>query len=182
MTFSRAAASLSAPDYFLMHRLNRWRPPRWIRIWMLAATRAGDGWLWWCCGIAVESSGNSSKDYALAAAALAVIIGIVAFKILKRAVGRKRPCAITPHCWANLLPPDQFSFPSGHSITAFAVAVSLGTFYPAAMPVLLFCAASIAASRVLLGMHFLSDVVAGSGLGAALGYAAALLFGALADS
>jgi undecaprenyl-diphosphatase len=46
------------------------------------------------------------------------------------------------------------------------------------MPVLLFCAASIAASRVLLGMHFLSDVVAGSGLGSALGYAAALLFGA----
>jgi len=170
MTLSRAAASLSAPDYFLMHRVNRWRPPRWIRIWMLAATRAGDGWLWWCCGIAVESSGNSSKAYALAAAA--------AFKILKRAVGRKRPCATTPHCWANLLPPDQFSFPSGHSITAFAVAISLGTFYPPAMPVLLFCAASIAASRVLLGMHFLSDVVAGSGLGAALGYAAALLFGA----
>jgi undecaprenyl-diphosphatase len=46
------------------------------------------------------------------------------------------------------------------------------------MPVLLFCAVSVAASRVLLGMHFLSDVAAGSGLGAALGYAAALLLGA----
>lgn len=178
MTFSRAATTLSAPDYFLMRRVNRWRPPRWIRVWMLAATRAGDGWLWWCCGIAVESSGSRAKDYALAAAALAVTIGIVAFKILKHAVGRKRPCAIAPHCWANLLPPDQFSFPSGHSITAFAVAISLSTFYPSAMPVLLFCAASVAASRVLLGMHFLSDVVAGCSLGAALGYGAAVLFGA----
>jgi undecaprenyl-diphosphatase len=56
------------------------------------------------------------------------------------------------------------------------VTVSLGTFYPAALPVLMFCAASVAISRLLLGMHFLTDVVAGSGLGAALGYTAARLF------
>jgi undecaprenyl-diphosphatase len=176
MTLSKA--SLSAPDYFLMYRVNRWRPPRWIRAWMLAATRAGDGWLWWCCGLAVLASDQQAKDRALAAAALAVVAGIIAFKILKRAVGRKRPCTIAPHCWVKVLPPDQFSFPSGHSITAFAMAISLGTFYPPAMPVLLFCAVSIAASRVLLGMHFLTDVLAGSGLGAGLGFAAAVLFGA----
>jgi undecaprenyl-diphosphatase len=56
------------------------------------------------------------------------------------------------------------------------VAVSLGTFYPAALPVLLFCAVSVAASRVVLGMHYLSDVVAGSALGATFGYLAAVLF------
>jgi undecaprenyl-diphosphatase len=177
MTLSRS--NLSAPDYFLMHRLNRWRPPRWIRVWMLAASRAGDGWLWWCCGIALLVSHDSARHEAIAAAATAVLTGIFSFKVLKQVVGRKRPCALEPHCWANLLPPDQFSFPSGHSITAFAVAVSLGTFYPTAFPVLLFCAASVAISRVLLGMHFLSDILAGSGLGAALGYTAALLFRAL---
>lgn len=175
MTLSRAAASLAAPDYFLMHRLNRWRAPRWIRVWMLASTRAGDGWLWWCCGLGVLASNDLASREAAGAAALAVLAGIFSFKILKRAVGRKRPCAIEPHCWAHLLPPDQFSFPSGHSITAFAVAVSLGIFYPSASPVLLFCAASVAVSRVLLGMHFLSDVVVGSGVGAGLGYAAVLL-------
>jgi undecaprenyl-diphosphatase len=174
MTLSRA--NLSAPDHFLMHRLNRWRPPRWIRVWMLAASRAGDGWLWWCCGLAVLISNDAARHLAIGAAAVAVLAGIFSFKTLKRAVGRKRPCSIEPHCWANLLPPDQFSFPSGHSITAFAVAVSLGTFYPSAFPVLLFCAASVAGSRVVLGMHFLSDVVAGSGLGAVLGYTAALVF------
>jgi undecaprenyl-diphosphatase len=107
---------------------------------------------------------------------LAVLAGIISFKVLKRSVGRRRPCALEPHCWATLLPPDQFSFPSGHSITAFAVAVSLGTFYPAALPVLMFCSASVAISRLLLGMHFLSDVLAGASLGAALGYTAARLF------
>lgn len=174
MTISRS--SLSAPDYFLMHRLNRWRPPRWIRVWMLAASRAGDGWLWWCCGLAVLLSRDSTRHQAIGAASLAVVAGILIFKVLKRSVGRRRPCALEPHCWANLLPPDQFSFPSGHSITALAVAVSLGTFYPAALPVLMFCAVSVATSRLLLGMHFLTDVVAGAALGTALGYSAARLF------
>lgn len=175
MTLSRATARLSAPDYFLMVRLNRWRPPRWIRVWMLAASRAGDGWLWWCCGLAVLASNDVARYEAILAAAVAVLVGTVIFKVLKRAVGRKRPCAIQPHCWATLLPPDQFSFPSGHSITAFAVAISLGAFYPPALPVLMFCASSVAVSRVVLGMHFLSDVIAGSALGAALGYAAAVM-------
>src|SRR5438477_7248275 len=175
MTLSRATARLSAPDYFLMVRLNRWRPPRWIRVWMLAATRAGDGWLWWCCGLAVLASNDVARYQAILAAALAVLAGTLSFKVLKRAVGRKRPCAIEPHCWATLLPPDQFSFPSGHSITAFAVAVSLGYFYPPLLAGLLFCAASVAVSRILLGLHFLSDVLAGSALGVALGYTAALL-------
>lgn len=65
-----------------------------------------------------------------------------------------------------------FSFPSGHFTTAFTVAVSLGSFFPETLPVLLILAANIAASRVVVGMHFLSDVLVGSGLGAGLGYAA----------
>jgi undecaprenyl-diphosphatase len=129
----------------------------------------------WCCGLAVLASNDVARYEAILAAAGAVLVGTVIFKVLKRAVGRKRPCAIQPHCWATLLPPDQFSFPSGHSITAFAVAISLGAFYPPALPVLMFCASSVAVSRVVLGMHFLSDVIAGSALGAALGYAAAVV-------
>jgi undecaprenyl-diphosphatase len=77
------------------------------------------------------------------------------------------------------LPPDRFSFPSGHTITAFAVALTLSAFYPSLLPGLLFCAGSIALSRILLGMHFLSDVIAGAVLGGLLGYASAALFHAL---
>jgi undecaprenyl-diphosphatase len=172
MTASKLASSLSTPDYLLMRRVNRWRPPRWIRWWMIVATRAGDGWLWALCGLIVLASRGSQRYSALAAAALAVAMGILVFRIVKRAVGRTRPCAIEPHCWANLLPPDRFSFPSGHSITAFGVAVSLAHFYPLSLAALLFCAVSVALSRILLGMHFLTDVVAGSVLGAVLGYLA----------
>lgn len=163
-------------DHRLMRRVHRWRAPRWVRLWMICATRGGDGWLWYLMGLVILLFGGANRYVATASAALAAGLGIVLFLWLKRLAGRRRPCHIEPHCWARLLPPDQFSFPSGHSITAFAVATSLSLFYPSLMLGLLFCAASIAASRILLGMHFLSDVVVGSLLGASLGYWSFALF------
>jgi undecaprenyl-diphosphatase len=69
-----------------------------------------------------------------------------------------------------VLPPDRYSFPSGHSITSFAIALSVGMFYPDLQIVLLAVALLIASSRIILGMHFLSDVLAGSAIGIFLGY------------
>ena len=167
---------LETGDHRLMRRVNRWTPPRWLRLWMVAATRGGDGWLWYAIGLLIAVTGGPERFRALLAAAFSVGTGIGLFINLKRVCARKRPCALEPHCWATLLPPDQFSFPSGHTITAFAVASSLGTFYPAMLAGLIFCAVSVAASRILLGMHFLSDVLAGALLGAALGCGAACIF------
>jgi len=168
---------LSTRDHRLMRRLNRWTPPRWMRLWMVAATRGGDGWLWYAVGVVVLLTGGPERFRALLAAVLAVGVGITLFLNLKRVCGRKRPGTMEPHSWAKLLPPDQFSFPSGHTITAFSMAVSLAVFYPAMTLGLLFCAFSVALSRILLGMHFLSDVVAGAVIGSALGCTAAVLLG-----
>jgi len=139
---------------------------------MLSSTRGGDGWFWALCGLALLASNEPEKSAALLAAGIAVAAGILVFTVLKRAVNRRRPCELEPHCWATLLPPDQFSFPSGHSITAFAVAIPLSLFYPMLAPLLLSVAAMIALSRMMLGMHFLTDVMAGSAIGSGLGIAA----------
>jgi undecaprenyl-diphosphatase len=164
-------------DHWLMHSINRWPPPRWIRIWMLCATRGGDGWLWYAMGLVVLLFGGDQRFRAVGAAALAAAVGTLIFLRLKKITGRKRPCTFEPHCWARLLPPDQFSFPSGHTITAFAVSLSLSRFYPELAIGLLFCAVSIAASRIMLGMHFLSDVVAGAAIGTLLAYGTVWAFG-----
>ncbi len=160
---------IAARDHRVMHRVNNWRAPRWIRLWMIAATRLGDGWLWYSLGLIVLLFGGSHRYEALAAAAASSATGIFLFLKLKRMFNRRRPSALGSHCWATLLPPDQFSFPSGHTITAFSIALPLGLFYPHLMVGLLFCAISIALSRVLLGLHFLSDVVAGCVIGLGLG-------------
>ena len=163
---------IAARDHTIMRRMNSWRAPRWVRLWMICATRGGDGWLWYALGLTVAMFGGDQRASALLAAALAAGIGIAIFIYLKQLFRRKRPCALHPHCWATLLPPDQFSFPSGHTITAFSVAISLGQFYPFLLPMLLFFASSIALSRVVLGMHFLSDVVAGAAIGGLVGHLA----------
>ena len=168
MTLAATLSFISHRDHTIMRRVNRWHAPRWIRVWMLCATRGGDGWLWYAMALVILLLGGGQRFPAIGAAALAAAVGVAVFLRLKKATGRKRPCALEPHCWATLLPPDQFSFPSGHTITACAVAVSLSLFYPELAVGLLFCALSVAASRILLGMHFLSDVLAGAVIGTAL--------------
>src|SRR5205823_4525778 len=93
---------------------------------------------------------------ALGAAGISATLSLGLFRAIKKYFNRRRPCEIQPCSWSTLLPPDRFSFPSGHSMTAFAVAVPLSLYYPSLEIGLLFCAFSIALSRILLGMHFLS--------------------------
>jgi undecaprenyl-diphosphatase len=167
---------IATRDHRLMRKVNKWPAPKWIRLWAIAATRAGDGWVWYLAGVAVLLFGGDVRLTALAAAGSAALVGIGLFKSIKHFSGRRRPCEIEPHCWANLLPPDRFSFPSGHTITAFAVSITIGAFYPVALPALLFLAVSIAISRILLGMHFLSDVVVAAMLGTGLALTSHSLF------
>lgn len=167
---------ISTRDHKLMRKVNQWRAPKWVRLFAVIATRAGDGWLWYLSGALVLLFGGESRLLALGAAGCAAAAGVGMFVSLKHLSGRKRPNEVEPHCWANLLPPDRFSFPSGHTITAFAVAISLGMFYPLALGFLVFFAVAIGTSRILLGMHFLSDVAVGATLGTGLGLISHSLF------
>jgi undecaprenyl-diphosphatase len=163
-------------DHRVMRRLNRWRAPRWIRCWMIAATRMGDGWLWYGLGAMLLVFGGAPRYAAVAASASAAIAGVLVFKILKLLSQRPRPCQYEPHCWSKVLPPDRFSFPSGHTMTACSIALVVSYFYPPLEGPLFFLAMSIALSRIVLGMHFLSDVLAGAVIGVALGCASITAF------
>lgn len=180
MTVAKAVwDQIELNDYRLMRRVHRWRAPRWFRILMIVSTRSGDGWLWYALGVILFIYGGQNRFVAIGAATSAAAVGIFLFRTLKHASRRKRPCEIEPHCWAVILPPDRYSFPSGHSITAFCVAVSVGLFYPELQGYLLTVAFLIAGSRIILGMHFLSDVLAGSAIGVGLGIASFHIFAAL---
>ncbi len=169
---SNLLSMITERDHRLMRRVHRWRAPRWVRIVMLVATRAGDGWFWGALGFGMMLFGDTRRFAATAAGCLASGMGIGIYMVLKRVTGRKRPCLVESHNWAHILPPDQYSFPSGHTITAFAITASVGHFYSTLFCVLLPCAVLIAISRIVLGMHFLSDVLAGAVIGSFLGLAA----------
>jgi undecaprenyl-diphosphatase len=166
-------------DHRVMRRVNGWRAPRWIRYWMIAATRLGDGWLWYSMAGLLLAFGGPQRYAAVSAAGSAALVGVGVFKLLKRISHRPRPCQIEPHCWSTISPPDKFSFPSGHTMTAFSIALVLSYFYRGVEVPLYFMATSIAVSRVVLGMHFASDVLAGAILGVGLGCGALTAFAAM---
>jgi undecaprenyl-diphosphatase len=134
------------------------------------ATRLADGWLWLCLAVTLLAAGGPSLR------ALAAAVNNVLLVVLKRRFRRPRPCDVCPHpLFADVKPPDPFSFPSGHSMNAFAVCTVLLVHFPLMAPLLAIVAASVAASRVVLGMHYVSDVVAGSALGTLVGLVTCML-------
>lgn len=164
-------------DYALMLRIHHWEAPDWVRLLMLAATRAGDGWLWYALGLLILILGGHSRLAAVFAGTSSAGAGLILYALLKKTTRRTRPCLVEPHDWSGILPPDQYSFPSGHTIVASACAIAVGMFYPALLTGLLLTALVIATSRILLGMHYLSDVLAGMAIGGTLGYTAFRLIG-----
>lgn len=99
------------------------------------------------------------RDAAVRALA-ALVLSHVAVQLVKRTVNRPRPSF--SEGWAALATvPDRFSFPSGHSTAAMAVAFSYALAFPAFAVPLVGLAMLVGASRVFLGVHYPGDVVIG---------------------
>ncbi len=123
--------------------------------------------------------------FAMAGFALAVAGANAAWVLAKALVARPRPGIE----YASFIEPG-YAFPSGHATNAFAFGVFLAVMLMRTMPVgavrllalslPLLMAALIAFGRVYLGVHYVSDVVAGAVLGSAAGYAGVLLHDFLA--
>ena len=74
----------------------------------------------------------------------------------------------SPASVAPVAPLDEFSFPSGHTLHAVAFTIVAIAHYPVLAWLLVPFAASVAASRVVLGLHYPSDVLAATAIGTGL--------------
>jgi len=155
-------------DMRVTTRVYRWRPPAWICMATVGATRLGDGWIWAAVAALLLASG-SRFHRVLIAATLAGFVASATFKVLKGRFRRPRPCDVVAHPVFRVSAPDRFSFPSGHTINAFAICGVLALEWPGLMPILGLLAGGIGASRVILGLHYASDVAAGALLGLLIG-------------
>jgi undecaprenyl-diphosphatase len=98
---------------------------------------------------------------------VAIALTGLADSIVKRIIGRVRPSALGAFAYEPLSWRSEYaSFPSGHSANVFATLVAVGLIVRWARPLLWVYALGIAASRVIVGSHFVSDVVAGAAFGA----------------
>lgn len=125
-------------------------------------------------GLGLWALGGDARQAGLAAL-IGNALSHVAVQILKRTVARPRPCDANGAPLALVELPDPFSFPSGHTAAAVAVALPIVAAWPFTAPFVLGLAVLVGASRVLLRVHHLSDVLAGAVLGVAGFLAARLL-------
>lgn len=131
---------------------------RWI-------SHSGDGYGYALIALALfwlePNHGPTLFVIGLSAYALEVSV----YFVVKNRVKRNRPEASLDFYQAWITPSDQFSFPSGHTAAAFLFAFLITQYYPAfALPAYIW-AAMIGSSRVLLGVHYPSDIAAGAVLG-----------------
>lgn len=93
------------------------------------------------------------------------VLNIILYKLIKGLAGRARPCVVDSNIVLGAAPLDQYSFPSGHTMHAVAFSTLAVGYHPELGWLLMPFASVIALSRIVLGLHFPSDVVVGAVLG-----------------
>jgi len=160
--------SLSLEAAFCV-RVNQWCLRPSTRIFFSVISRLGDGAVWYALmALLVLADGMHGMAVSAQIAATGVV-GLTLYRLLKRWTRRPRPFASHGRIQAWVAPLDEFSFPSGHTLHAVAFTVVALGYYPVLGWVLLPLTMSIAISRVVLGLHYPSDVIAATLIGAALG-------------
>jgi len=129
-------------------------------------SRLGDGVFWYSLMLALLAAGGTTAVGPVARMAVTGLVCTLIYKWLKSKTSRPRPFAVETAVRAGADPLDPFSFPSGHTLHAVAFSVVAIAFYPTLAWVLVPFTLLVAASRVVLGLHYPSDVLAGAALGA----------------
>jgi undecaprenyl-diphosphatase len=161
-------ARFDAAEYGLCRRLNRgasFAVPR--RVFQIAS-RLGDGLAWYALILALPLIYGRPAVKPAIVMALTGALGVLVYALLKRMFVRERPFITHAAIDRAAAPLDRYSFPSGHTLHAVSFTWQACAHFPEAAWVLVPLAALIAGSRVVLGLHYPSDVVAGAAIGAAL--------------
>mgnify|MGYP000112581642 FL=1 len=147
-------------------------------VWMVFISRLGNAGMIWILFTCLLLMIPRTRRWGAALAAALCLDAIICNILLKPMVCRIRPCDVNQTVQLIIARPADYSFPSGHTGAAFAVAsvMFLGMPHSIGVPALI-VASLIGFSRIYLGVHFPTDVLGGVVIGCAAGFVAWKLTG-----
>jgi len=168
---SVALVSLLEWDQRWTRRLNASVGITPVRVIFRLASRLGNGVFWYSVMLALSvTQGRAGLEVALRML-VAGLISLVIYKLLKCRTTRPRPYQALAGIRAGIDPLDAFSFPSGHTLHAVAFTLVAVSHFPALTWIFVPFTMLVAISRVVLGLHYPSDVLAGAVIGAGVAQA-----------
>ena len=139
-------------------------------------SRLGDGVFWYVLAVLLPVLYGRQGLIATLHMSAAGLAAWGLYRSLKLRLTRARPFMAYPGFRSNTAPLDDHSFPSGHTLHAVLFTVIGAQYAPGLIWVLAPFTALVAVSRVVLGLHYPTDVLAGGAIGAVLALASFRLF------
>jgi undecaprenyl-diphosphatase len=155
---------------------NSWADQLWVRRYFQTISRLGDGIVWGILAVVILMVGGVKSLPVIFHLACMAVLTTLLYRYLKKWTKRPRPYARDERIQLWTAPLDEFSFPSGHTLHAVSLSLVAMVYYPALAIVLIPLTISIGLSRVILGLHYPSDVFAATAIGSFLAWMSFLIF------
>jgi undecaprenyl-diphosphatase len=159
---------IDAADLSLCRWMNRSAQRASLRQVFGVASRLGDGAIWYTLIAALPLLYGERGLTPALQMAVTGLAGLLLYRFLKRIFVRERPFITHAAITRMGVPLDRYSFPSGHTLHAVSFTTTAVAYFPELGWVLVPLASLIAMSRVVLGLHYPTDVLAGAAIGATL--------------
>ena len=163
--FNRLILKLQKLDTVICIKISSWNGRRSIDRIMFAISHFGYGYAYPFIGLIVLIFDYANTRLIIKVGFVSFLIEHTTMTLAKKKFKRIRPFQMLPEIKRLMKIPDKFSFPSGHAAGAFLMATLFHHFYPAMAIPFYISASVIGLSRIYNGVHYPSDVMAGSFLG-----------------